>query len=115
MPIINIRLIMTTVVETRICPDAPNYTVDTHGIVYDHTKHTYKMDLSMVKPSGKPGCTQARFDFRMWSTCDPTVGNADMLISVPKRSAETRSGLNGLVTDIHIAMVLIYHSCNTTT
>jgi hypothetical protein len=26
----NIRLIMTTVVETRICPDAPNYT-DTHS------------------------------------------------------------------------------------
>jgi hypothetical protein len=30
---------MTTVVETRICPDAPNYTVDTHGIVYDHIKN----------------------------------------------------------------------------
>jgi hypothetical protein len=55
---------MTTVVETRICPDAPNYTVDTHGIVYDHTKNIrmYGSLDGQTKRKVKLWRTQARFD-----------------------------------------------------
>jgi hypothetical protein len=30
---------MVTNVDSRICPDAPNYTVDTCGVVYDIVKN----------------------------------------------------------------------------